>query len=210
MKDPIRVAITGAAGQLAYALVFRVASGKVFGDDQPLHLNLLEIPPAMKALEGVVMELDDCAFPLLRSIDSSDDPKAAFDGISWGLLVGSKPRSKGMERGDLLKENGKIFVSQGNALERGASDMQVLVVGNPANTNCLIALKNAPSIPPERFAAMMRLDQNRAMAQLAAKAGPQQPTPASPVTSVKVPSPLLRYSRLWPSKKPRLHTNRSL
>jgi malate dehydrogenase len=171
MKSPIRVAITGAAGQLAYSLIFRVASGEVFGADQPLHLNLLEIPPAMKALGGVAMELDDCAYPLLRGLTLTDKADEAFDGIHWGLLVGSKPRGPGMERKDLLTENGKIFVGQGKALERAASDLRVLVVGNPANTNCLIALKNARSVPPERFCAMTRLDHNRARAQLAAKAG---------------------------------------
>jgi malate dehydrogenase len=171
MKSPIRVAITGAAGQLAYSLIFRVASGEVFGTDQPLHLNLLEIPPAMKALGGVAMELDDCAYPLLRGLTLTDKADEAFDGIHWGLLVGSKPRGPGMERKDLLTENGKIFVGQGKALERAASDLRVLVVGNPANTNCLIALKNARSVPPERFCAMTRLDHNRARAQLAAKAG---------------------------------------
>ena len=171
MKAPIRVAITGAAGQLAYSLIFRVASGEVFGTDQPLHLNLLEIPPAMKALGGVAMELDDCSYPLLRGLTLTDKAEEAFDGINWGLLVGSKPRGPGMERKDLLTENGKIFVGQGKALERAASDLRVLVVGNPANTNCLIALKNAKSVPADRFHAMTRLDHNRARAQLAAKAG---------------------------------------
>jgi len=171
MKPPIRVAITGAAGQLAYSLIFRIASGVVFGMDQPLQLRLLEIPPAMKALDGVAMELDDCAFPLLKGMVLTDKAEEAFDGIGWGLLVGSKPRGPGMERKDLLTENGKIFVGQGRALEKAAADLRVLVVGNPANTNCLIALKNAGSIPAVRFHAMMRLDQNRAAAQLAAKAG---------------------------------------
>ena len=170
MKSPIRVAITGAAGQLAYSLVFRVASGEVFGADQPVHLQLLEIPPAMKALEGVAMELDDCAYPLVKSTVLTDQESVAFDGISWGLLVGSKPRGPGMERGDLLTANGKIFVGQGKALEKAASDLRVLVVGNPANTNCLIAMKNAPSVPAERFHAMTRLDHNRAQAQLAGRA----------------------------------------
>ena len=171
MKSPIRVAITGAAGQLAYSLIFRVASGEVFGADQPLHLNLLEIPPAMKALHGVAMELDDCSYPLLRGMTLTDKAEEAFNGIGWGLLVGSKPRGPGMERKDLLTENGKIFVGQGKALERAAPELRVLVVGNPANTNCLIALKNARSIPAERFHAMTRLDHNRARAQLAGKAG---------------------------------------
>ncbi|HKI97307.1 MAG TPA: malate dehydrogenase [bacterium] len=171
MKAPIRVAITGAAGQLAYSLIFRVASGEVFGADQPLYLHLLEIPPAMKALNGVAMELDDCAYPLLRGLVLTDKADEAFNGINWGLLVGSKPRGPGMERKDLLTENGKIFVGQGKALERAASDVRVLVVGNPANTNCLIALNNARAIPADRFYAMTRLDHNRARAQLAAKAG---------------------------------------
>ncbi len=171
MNSPMKVAITGAAGQLAYSLVFRVASGEVFGKDQPIILHLLEIPPAMQALGGVAMELDDCAYPLLKGLILTDKPGEAFDGINWGLLVGSKPRGPGMERKDLLTENGKIFVGQGKALEKSASDLRVLVVGNPANTNCLIALKNAQSIPPERFAAMTRLDHNRAVAQLGNKAG---------------------------------------
>ena len=171
MKSPIRVAVTGAAGQLAYSLIFRIASGGVFGMEQPIQMSLLEIPPAMKALNGVAMELDDCAFPLLKGMVLTDKAEEAFDGISWGLLVGSKPRGPGMERKDLLTENGKIFVGQGRALERAAEDLRVLVVGNPANTNCLIALKNAGSVPADRFHAMMRLDQNRAAAQLAAKAG---------------------------------------
>lgn len=171
MKAPIRVAITGAAGQLAYGLVFRVASGEVFGADQPLHLHLLEITPAMNALKGVVMELDDCAYPLVNSISMTDKAEEAFNGVNWALLVGSKPRGKGMERKDLLLDNGKIFVEQGRALQKAAADVQILVVGNPANTNCLIALSHAKSVPPERFAAMTRLDHNRAVGQLAKKAG---------------------------------------
>ena len=171
MKQPIKVAVTGAAGQLAYSLLFRVASGEVFGADQPLHLHLLEIPPAMGALRGVAMELEDCAYPLVRGMKLTDNAAEAFDGISWGLLVGAKPRGKGMERKDLLLDNGKIFVEQGKALERAASDVRILVVGNPANTNCLIALNNAKSVPAERFTAMMRLDHNRARGQLALKAG---------------------------------------
>ena len=170
MKSPIRVAITGAAGQLAYSLIFRVASGEVFGADQPMHLSLLEIPPAMNALKGVGMELEDCAYPLLKSLSLTDKADEAFNGINWGLLVGSKPRGKGMERKDLLLDNGKIFVEQGRALQKAASDVRILVVGNPANTNCLICLSNAKSVPPERFAAMTRLDHNRAAGQLAAKA----------------------------------------
>ncbi|MBI3992245.1 MAG: malate dehydrogenase [Candidatus Lambdaproteobacteria bacterium] len=171
MRSPMRVAITGAAGQLAYSLIFRVASGEVFGADQPLELRLLEITPAMGALNGVAMELDDCAYPLVRKIDLSDKAAESFDGINWGLLVGSKPRGKGMERGDLLKDNGRIFVEQGKALERAAKDIRILVVGNPANTNCLIAMNNARAVPRNRFAAMTRLDHNRAVAQLARKAG---------------------------------------
>jgi malate dehydrogenase len=182
MKSPIRVAVTGAAGQLAYSLIFRVASGEVFGADQPIHLNLLEITPAMNALKGVAMELDDCAYPLLKSITLTDKADEAFNGINWGLLVGSKPRGKGMERKDLLLDNGKIFVEQGRALQKAASDVQVLVVGNPANTNCLIALSHAKSVPPERFAAMTRLDHNRAIGQLAKKAG----VGASDVTNVTI------------------------
>lgn len=170
MKSPIRVAITGAAGQLSYSLIFRVASGEVFGADQPLHLQLLEIPPAMNALKGVVMELDDCAYPLLKSVSMTDKAEEALNGVNWALLVGSKPRSKGMERKDLLLDNGKIFVEQGRALQKAASNVQILVVGNPANTNCLIALSHAKSVPPERFAAMTRLDHNRALGQLANKA----------------------------------------
>ncbi|MDH4225297.1 MAG: malate dehydrogenase [Deltaproteobacteria bacterium] len=171
MKQPIRVAVTGAAGQLTYSLIFRLATGEVFGPDQPVELRLLEIPQAMGHLQGVVMELDDCALPLLTSIHAADNPEEAFDGVNWALLVGAKPRGKGMERKDLLMDNGRIFVGQGKALERAASDLRVLVVGNPANTNCLIALSHAQSIPPQRFAAMTRLDQNRAQAQLALKSG---------------------------------------
>jgi len=172
MSNLVKVAVTGAAGQIGYSLLFRLASGEVFGPDTRIALHLLEIPPVMKALEGVVMELDDCAFPLLDSVVTSDDPKTAFDGVNWALLVGSKPRGKGMERGDLIRENGPIFVSQGQALAaRAASDLRVLVVGNPANTNCLITVSNADGVPANRFAAMTRLDQNRACAQLAQKAG---------------------------------------
>jgi malate dehydrogenase len=172
MSNLVKVAVTGAAGQIGYSLLFRLASGEVFGPDTRVALHLLEIPPAMKALEGVVMELDDCAFPLLDNVVTSDDPQTAFDGVNWALLVGSKPRGKGMERGDLIRENGPIFISQGQALAaRAASDLRVLVVGNPANTNCLIAVSNADGVPANRFAAMTRLDQNRACAQLAQKAG---------------------------------------
>jgi malate dehydrogenase len=172
VSKPIRVTVTGAAGQIGYSLVFRIASGQLLGPDQPVDLRLLEIPPAMGALDGVAMEIVDCAFPLLAGLDLHDNPSDAFDGVSIALLVGSRPRTKGMERAELLSENGKIFTTQGKALnERAASDVKVLVVGNPANTNCLIAMNNAPDIPRERFTSMMRLDHNRAVAQLAAKVG---------------------------------------
>ena len=170
--SPVRVAVTGAAGQIGYAILFRIASGQMLGADTPLHLMLLEIPAAVKAAEGTAMELDDCAFPLVAGVDITDDPNKAFDGVNVALLVGARPRSKGMERGDLLEANGGIFKPQGEALNaHAASDVKVLVVGNPANTNCLIAKSNAPDIPGERFTAMMRLDHNRAIAQLARKAG---------------------------------------
>ena len=169
---PVRVAVTGAAGQIGYSLVFRIASGQLLGPDQPIILQMLEIPPAMGALEGVAMELDDCAFGLLAGVEVSDEPETAFSGASWSLLVGSRPRTKGMERKDLLEANGGIFTRQGAALAANAAeDIRVLVVGNPANTNCLIAQRNAPGIPPERFTAMTRLDHNRAIAQLASRAG---------------------------------------
>jgi malate dehydrogenase len=169
-NKPVRVTVTGAAGQIGYSLVFRIASGQLLGPDQPVDLRLLEIPPAMGALEGVAMELIDCAFPLLSGLDLHDDPSDAFAGVNIGLLVGSRPRTKGMERAELLSENGKIFTVQGKALnDHAAEDVKVLVVGNPANTNCLIAMNNAPDIPRERFTAMLRLDHNRAVAQLAAK-----------------------------------------
>jgi malate dehydrogenase len=175
---PTRVTVTGAAGQIGYSLVFRIASGQLLGPDQPVDLRLLEIPPAMGALEGVAMELIDCAFPLLSGLDLHDDAKQAFDGVNIALLVGSRPRTKGMERAELLSENGKIFTVQGKALnDNAADDVKVLVVGNPANTNCLIAMNNAPDIPRERFTSMMRLDHNRAVAQLAAKV-------AEPVTDI--------------------------
>ena len=170
--SPVRVAVTGAAGQIGYSLVFRVASGQLFGPDQPVVLQLLEIPPAMGALEGVAMELDDCAFGLLSGIELTDRPEVAFDGVGVALLVGSRPRTKGMERKDLLEANGAIFTGQGQALnDRAADDLRVLVVGNPANTNCLIAMANAPDVPAERFSAMTRLDHNRALTQVAARAG---------------------------------------
>jgi malate dehydrogenase len=170
--SPVKVAVTGAAGAIGYALLFRIASGQMLGPDTPVALSLLEIPQAVKAAEGTAMELDDCAFPLLSSVDITDDPNQAFDGVSVALLVGARPRTKGMERGDLLEANGGIFKPQGEALNaHAASDLKVLVVGNPANTNALIAQANAPDIPKSRFTAMVRLDHNRAIAQLSAKAG---------------------------------------
>ena len=169
-KNPIRIAVTGAAGQIGYSLVFRIASGQLCGPSQPIILQLLEIPPAMGALEGVAMELDDCAFPLLQKIELADQAENAFEGTNIALLVGSKPRSKGMERKDLLEANGEIFTGQGEALNsKAAQDLRVLVVGNPANTNCLIAMNNAPDIPNQRFSAMTRLDHNRAITQIAHK-----------------------------------------
>jgi malate dehydrogenase len=172
VKSPVRVAVTGAAGQIGYSLLFRIASGQMLGDDQPVVLQLLDITPAMDALKGVAMELDDCAFPLLTDIVCTDDPNVAFGDVSYALLVGARPRSKGMERKDLLEANGGIFKPQGQALSaNAAADVKILVVGNPANTNALIAMNNAPNIPDERFTAMTRLDHNRAMAQLAAKTG---------------------------------------
>ena len=172
MKAPVTVTITGAAGQLGYALVFRVASGAMLGPDQPMILKLLEIPPAMGALNGVIMEIDDCAFPLVQGIVPTDDPNVAFEGADYALLVGSRPRGPGMERSELMEANAAIFSVQGKALNDGASrDVKVLVVGNPANTNCLIAQRNAPDLDPRNFTSMMRLDHNRALAQLAAKTG---------------------------------------
>ncbi|HEY5171186.1 MAG TPA: malate dehydrogenase [Acidimicrobiia bacterium] len=174
MKNPVRVAVTGAAGQIGYSLVFRIARGDLLGPDQPVVLSMLEITPALGALNGVVMELMDCAFPLLHGVETSDDAPRAFEGVNYALLVGSRPRTKGMERKDLLEANGAIFTVQGKALAAGAADdVRVLVVGNPANTNCLIAMRNAGSVPRERFTAMTRLDHNRAKAQLAAKTGAQ-------------------------------------
>ena len=170
MKEPVRVAVTGAAGQIGYSLVFRIASGDLLGRDQPVILQLLEITPALPALNGVVMELLDCASPLLAGVVTTDDAKAAFDGVNYALLVGSRPRTKGMERKELLEVNGAIFTTQGKALAAGAADnVRILVVGNPANTNCLIAMNNAGSIARERFTAMTRLDHNRAKAQFAVK-----------------------------------------
>ena len=172
MKAPVTVTITGAAGQLGYALVFRVASGAMLGPDQPMILKLLEIPPAMNALNGVIMEIDDCAFPLVRGIVPTDDPNTAFEGADYALLVGSRPRGPGMERSELMEANAAIFSVQGKALNARASrDVKVLVVGNPANTNCLIAQRNAPDLDARNFTSMMRLDHNRALAQLAAKTG---------------------------------------
>jgi malate dehydrogenase len=181
MKKPVRVAVTGAAGQIGYSLLFRIASGEMLGKEQPVILQLLEIPDekAQKALKGVMMELDDCAFPLLQSMVAASDPKVAFKDADVALLVGARPRGPGMERKDLLEANGAIFVPQGKALNEVASrDVKVLVVGNPANTNCLIAMKNAPSLKPQQFTAMMRLDHNRALTQVAQKTG-------KPVTAVK-------------------------
>jgi malate dehydrogenase len=179
MSTPINVTVTGAAGQIGYSLLFRIASGALFGPDVPVALRLLEIDPAMKSLHGVVMELDDCAFPLLTSIEATSNLNHAFDGTNWALLVGSIPRKAGMERGDLLGVNGGIFQPQGRAIAaHAASDVQVLVVGNPCNTNCLIARSNATEVPEDRWFAMTRLDQNRAVAQLAKAAG-------RPVTEIK-------------------------
>ena len=181
MSTPVKVTVTGAAGQIGYALLFRIASGQMLGPDTPVELSLLEIPAAIKAAEGTAMELDDCAFPLLSRIDITDDPKQAFDGCNVGLLVGARPRGPGMERSDLLEANGGIFKPQGEAINAGAADdVKVLVVGNPANTNCLIAMSNAPDVPRERFTAMMRLDHNRAISQLANKLG----KPVSAVTNM--------------------------
>jgi malate dehydrogenase len=172
MSNPIRVAVTGAAGQIGYSLLFRIASGAMFGPDQKVALNLIEIEPGMKALEGVVMELDDCAFPLLTDIVATSDLDTGFTNVNWALLVGSVPRKQGMERKDLLSINGKIFTGQGKAIAaNGASDVRTLVVGNPCNTNCLIAMNSGADVPQDRWFAMTRLDENRAKSQLAAKAG---------------------------------------
>ena len=180
-RKSIKVAVTGAAGQIGYSLLFRLASGEVFGADTKISLHLLEITPALPMLEGVVMELNDCAFPLLENVVVTDNSETAFDGVSWALLVGSKPRGAGMERGDLIRENGPIFDGQGRALNKAADDARVLVVGNPANTNCLIAMNNS-DLPDNRFGALTRLDQNRAYAQLAQKAG----VPVSAVSNVTI------------------------
>jgi len=171
-RTPVKVAVTGAAGQICYNLLFRIAAGEMLGKDTPVQLRLLEITPALKTLEGVVMELDDCAFPLLAGVDIGDDPEVVFDGVNVALLVGARPRSKGMERGDLLEANGGIFTGQGKALnDRAADDIRVTVTGNPANTNALIAMHSAPDIPTQRFSALTRLDHNRALAQLAHRTG---------------------------------------
>jgi malate dehydrogenase len=182
-KKPVQVTVTGAAGQIGYALLFRIASGQMLGPDQPVVLRLLEIEPAMKGLEGVAMELDDCAFPLLHDIELTSKAETAFDGTSWALLVGSVPRKAGMERGDLLAVNGGIFGPQGKAIAaRAANDVRILVVGNPCNTNCYIARMNAPEIPAERWFAMTRLDENRARTQIARKAK----VPVSVVTNMAI------------------------
>jgi malate dehydrogenase len=179
MKTPVRVAVTGAAGQIGYSLLFRIASGDMLGKDQPVILQLLEITPAMKALEGVVMELNDCAFPLLQDVITTDQANIAFKDVEYALLVGSRPRGQGMERKDLLEANGAIFSPQGKALNDHANrNVKVLVVGNPANTNALIAMKNAPDLKPEQFTAMTRLDHNRAISQVANKTG-------APVADIK-------------------------
>jgi malate dehydrogenase len=181
MSKLVKVAVTGAAGNIGYAMLFRLASGEIFGQDTKVALHLLEITPALKALEGVAMELNDCAFPLLDNIVMTDDANVAFDGINWALLVGAKPRGKGQERGDLIRDNGPIFVGQGQALNKAAKDVRILVVGNPANTNCLIAANNS-DVSPDRFAAMTRLDENRAKSQLAEKAG----VPVGEVTNMTI------------------------
>jgi malate dehydrogenase len=181
--SPVRVAVTGAAGQIGYSLLFRIASGALLGPDQPVILQLLEITPALGALQGVVMELDDCAFPLVDDVTTSDDAEVAFGDANIALLVGARPRTKGMERKDLLEANGAIFTVQGKALsDAAAPDIRILVVGNPANTNALIAMNNAPAVAPERFTAMTRLDQNRAKGQLAAKSG----HPVTEITNLTV------------------------
>ena len=179
MTPPVKVTVTGAAGQIGYAILFRIASGQLLGPDTPVELSLLEITPALTAAEGTAMELVDCAFPLLQRIDISDDPNVAFDGANIGLLVGARPRGPGMERGDLLEANGGIFRPQGQAINaHAADDIRVLVVGNPANTNALIAMSNAPDVPRERFTAMTRLDHNRALAQLSNRT-------STPITEIK-------------------------
>ena len=184
MNDPVRVAVTGGAGQIGYSLLFRIASGALLGPDQPVILQMLEITPALGALDGVAMELDDCAFPLLAGMVKTDDAEVAFGDADVALLVGSRPRSKGMERGDLLEANGAIFTAQGKALSNSAkASVKVLVVGNPANTNSLIAMNNAPNIANEQFTAMTRLDHNRAKAQLP----PSTPTCSTPRSTARTP-----------------------
>ncbi len=183
MKTPIRVAVTGAAGQIGYSLLYRLVNGEAFGPDQPIILQLLEIPQAQEALRGVIMELDDCAFPLLHDVVATDDPNVAFRDANWAILVGGKPRGKGMERADVIKDNAPIFVTQGRAInDHAASDIRVLVVANPCNTNALIAMHSAPDVPADRWMAMTRLDQNRAKTQIAKKAG----VPVSAVTNLAV------------------------
>jgi malate dehydrogenase len=183
MADPVKVTVTGAAGQIGYAILFRIASGQMLGGETPVHLKLLEIPDAIKAAEGTAMELEDCAFPLLAGLDIHDDPRAAFDRCGVALLIGARPRTKGMERSDLLEANGGIFKPQGEAINEGADDdVRVLVVGNPANTNCLIAMSHAPDVPRERFTAMTRLDHNRAIGQLASKLG----VPVTEITNMTI------------------------
>lgn len=182
-KPLIRIAVTGGAGQIAYSLLFRIAAGELFGADQPIALHILEIPEAMQGLQGVKMELDDCAFPLVKEIKIGSDPQQVFQGVHFAILVGSKPRGPGMERGELLSENGKIFIAQGSALNAVADrNVKVFVVGNPCNTNCLIAMHNAPNLPKENFFAMTRLDENRAVYQLAEKAN----VPVTDVTCVTI------------------------
>ncbi len=182
-SSPVKVAVTGAAGQIGYSLLFRIAAGALLGPATPVELRLLEVTPALKALEGVVMELDDCAFSTLAGVETSDDPAVAFDGANVALLVGARPRTKGMERGDLLEANGAIFTGQGRALNaHAADDIRVTVTGNPANTNALITMSNAPDIPTERFSALTRLDHNRALAQVAQRAG----APVGDVTRLTV------------------------
>ncbi|MBN1403434.1 MAG: malate dehydrogenase [Opitutales bacterium] len=194
MKKPIRVAVTGAAGNIGYAIVFRLASGEVFGADQPVAINLIEVPQVVEKLKGVKMELDDCAFPLLTDVVCTSDPAEGFKDCNWCMLVGSKPRGPGMERADLLKDNGKIFVGQGKAIaENAAADVRVLVVGNPCNTNCLIAMNNAKSVPANRWFAMTRLDENRAASMLAEKAG----VPVSEVSNVAI----------WGNHSPTMYTD---
>ncbi len=183
MANPVKVTVTGAAGQIGYAILFRIASGQMLGGETPVHLKLLEIPDALTAAEGTAMELEDCAFPLLAGLDIHDDPRAAFDGCGFALLIGARPRTKGMERSDLLEANGGIFKPQGEAINQGAADdIKVLVVGNPANTNCLIAMSHAPDVPRERFTAMTRLDHNRAIGQLASKLG----VPVTEITNMTI------------------------